>query len=69
LLFRAPDGFDPIEWTFVQRRRSVLLVGMFRSWCVDAVIPWSKETENQEEETGDNKGINDRSVDRTLLDL
>jgi len=42
---------------------------MFRSWCVYAIVSWTEEAEDEEEETGDDEGIGDGGVDGILLDL
>lgn len=69
MLLYVLDGFDPTKWPIVQRQRSVLLIGMFRTWCIYAVVSWAQEAKDEEEETGDNEGIGDGGVDRILLDL
>lgn len=47
----------------------MLLVGMFCSRGVDAVVSWSKEAEDEEKEAGDNERVDDSGVDGALLDL
>ena len=42
---------------------------MLGSWCVYAVVLWSKEAEDEEEETGDDERIYDGGVNGALLDL
>lgn len=63
MLLHILDGFYPVEWTFVQRQRSMLFVGMFGSWRVDTVVSRTEETEDEEKETNDNEGINNGGVD------
>ena len=63
------NGLDPAEWALIKRRRSVFLIGIFRSSCVYAVVSRAEKAEDEEEKTSDDKGVYDGGVDGALLDL
>jgi hypothetical protein len=69
LLFDILDGSQPTKWRLAQWYRSMFLVGMFGSGRIHARVSRSKEAEDDEQEAGDDKGVNYRGVDRVLLDL
>ena len=47
----------------------MLLVRMFRSRGVDSGVPRSKETEDDDEQTGYNEGVDNGGIDGILLNL
>ena len=47
----------------------MFLIGIFRSSCVYAVVSRAEKAEDEEEETGNDKGVYDGGVDGALLDL
>lgn len=47
----------------------MFLIGVFRAPCVNTVVPWAQEAEDEEEEASDDERIYDGGVDGALLNL
>jgi hypothetical protein len=49
--------------------RSVFLIGVFRARGIDTGVPGPEEAEDDDEQTGNNEGVDNGGVNGVFLDL
>lgn len=57
------DRIQPTKRLLIQRKRPVLLVGMFGARRIDARVARTQKAKDEEEESGDSEGVDNGGVD------